>query len=285
MPALNYEYSRPAVSGDTTADRELKFWKPSLTIDWKPGGGWHTHFSIRRTVAQLNFFDFVSSPSSATTGSMPAMPTSSRSGPGRSALTVDRPLFGDGPRQARPRLRPYQHASGPDPDLRRRGWGFDAPGNIGTGKRLFANLTIDAPLDRFGRASGPSSTAMLQRTRVEDPINGELRNFSDYFPDWQWNVEVRRDAGPLSYGFDIFDRDRFTFFRFNEDRRQFQRRRRSATAFVEYRPSRADDADAQRQQHLLGTADPRPTVHLAQPLDSRPRRQRISRARPHRTSG
>src|SRR5207244_555814 len=51
---MRFEYSHLTVSGDAEANRKLRFWKPSLTIDWKPGAGWHTQFSIKRTVAQLN---------------------------------------------------------------------------------------------------------------------------------------------------------------------------------------------------------------------------------------
>ena len=59
--ALNYEISRLKVRGDALADRSLKFLKPSMTLDWQPGGGWHVQAIARRTVAQLDFFDFVSS--------------------------------------------------------------------------------------------------------------------------------------------------------------------------------------------------------------------------------
>ena len=57
---INFEFSHLTVSGDATADRKLKFLKPNLTLDWKPGGGWHTQLSVRRTVAQLDFYDFIS---------------------------------------------------------------------------------------------------------------------------------------------------------------------------------------------------------------------------------
>ena len=57
---VNYEFSNLKVRGDATADRTLKFLKPNLTVDWKPGGGWHTQASVRRTVAQLDFYDFIS---------------------------------------------------------------------------------------------------------------------------------------------------------------------------------------------------------------------------------
>ena len=57
---VNYELSNLRVSGDASAKRALKFLKPNLSVDWKPGGGWHAQASIRRTVAQLDFYDFVS---------------------------------------------------------------------------------------------------------------------------------------------------------------------------------------------------------------------------------
>ena len=75
----------------------------------------------------------------------------------------------------------------------------------------------------------------MRRTRVEDPISGDTRNFSDFFPDWEWNFDVRRDAGAWSYGFVLSDRDRFTFFRTDEFDINYNDAP-FATAFVEYRP-------------------------------------------------
>ena len=43
-------------------DRDpLKFWKPSLTLDWKGPESWHAQLSAKRVVAQLDFYDFISS--------------------------------------------------------------------------------------------------------------------------------------------------------------------------------------------------------------------------------
>ena len=75
----------------------------------------------------------------------------------------------------------------------------------------------------------------VRRTRVTDPISGEKRNFSDFYPDWEWNVDVRRDVGAFSYGFVVSDRDRFTFFRTDEFDTNFNGGP-YATAFIEYRP-------------------------------------------------
>ena len=237
---LRYEYSHLTVSGDAFANRKLRFWKPSVTVDWKPGGGWHAQASVKRTVAQLNFFDFVTvadlSGDRVNAGNPDLQPQRAW----EFRLTVDRPIFGDG--LAKLELG-YDHISllqdrvlicneveGEPEEVC-----FDAPGNIGTGKHAFARLTVDAPLGRFWKGLRAKFDGTLQRTRVEDPINHELRNFSDFFPDWQWSIDIRRDIGPWSYGFVVSDRDRFTFFRTTEFDTNFNSQP-YATAFVEYRP-------------------------------------------------
>ena len=235
---MRFEYSHLTVGGDATADRKLKFWKPSLTIDWKPGGGWHGQLSVKRTVAQLNFFDFVTvadlSGDRVNAGNANLQPQRAW----EFRLTAERPILGDG--LVKLDLG-YDHISllqdrvlicdPEDPDLC-----FDAPGNIGTGKHLFARLTADAPLGRLWSGLRVKFNGTVRRTRVEDPINGKQRNFSDFFPNWEWNVDVRRDAGALSYGFTAFDRARFTFFRTDEFDVNFNGAP-GFTSFVEYRPT------------------------------------------------
>lgn len=55
-----YEKSVLTVTGDTRASRTLGFPKPSVSLDWRARGGWHVQASLKRTVAQLDFTDFVS---------------------------------------------------------------------------------------------------------------------------------------------------------------------------------------------------------------------------------
>jgi len=112
---------------------------------------------------------------------------------------------------------------------------FDAPGNLGTGKRFFATLTLDMPLSRFWKGLRVKFNGTLQRTRVDDPISHEPRKFSGFFPAWQWDLDVRRDAGPISYGFEISDNQRSTFYRTDEFDTNMNRGA-YMTAFVEYRP-------------------------------------------------
>jgi hypothetical protein len=231
---LNYEYSHLVVSGDTEAERTLRFLKPNLAVDWKLGGGWHTRLSLRRTVAQLNFYDFISvaelSNDRVNGGNANLLPQRSWELRG----TVEKPVLGDG--LVKLDLGVDRISLLQDQILVEQG--FSAPGNLGTGKRRFVSLNVDAPLDRLGlKGTRVKLSGQLQRTRVLDPISGRVRNFSDFFPDWEWSVDVRRDAGPWSYGFVVNDRDRFSFFRGDEIDSNFNGGP-YGTAFVEYRPSR-----------------------------------------------
>ena len=233
---IRYEYSDLTVRGDSLADRKLKFWKPSITVDWKPGGGWRTQFSIKRTIAQLNFYDFVTAAELSTdrinAGNKNLQPQRAW----EFRATAEHPLLGEGLikldlgydliSKLQDRVLILDEDSG---NL------FDAPGNLGTGRHAFAELTVDAPLSRVWKGLRLRLNGTLRRTRVTDPISGQKRNFSDFFPDWEWSVDVRRDAGPFSYGFVVSDRDRFTFFRTTEYDTNFNGGP-YATAFIEYRP-------------------------------------------------
>ena len=229
---LNVETSRLKVRGDTRADRSLNFFKPSLTLDWKPGGGWHSQLSLRRTVAQLDFFDFISSAelsnSRVNGGNANLLPQRAWEARG----TLDHPLFGTGLIKldvGYDRISLLQDRILTDE-------GFDAPGNIGTGTRTFVALTADAPLDRLLKGVRLKLNGQLQRTRVDDPISGETRDFSGFFPDWEWSAELRRDLGKIAYGATVRDRDRFSFFRADEVDTNYNGGI-YGTAFVEYRPS------------------------------------------------
>ncbi|HEX6740166.1 MAG TPA: TonB-dependent receptor [Sphingomicrobium sp.] len=239
---MRYEYSDLEVSGDATARRKLKFFKPNLTLDWKPGGGWHTQFSVRRTVAQLDFYDFISfgdlSANRINAGNADLEPQRTW----EFRATVDHPLFGDGVFKLdlghdlvsllQDRVLICDEIDHPgDPDFC-----FDAPGNLGKGKRSFATLTVDAPLGRLWKGLRVNFTGTVQRTRVEDPISGRQRNWSGFFPDWQWDLTVRRDNGPFSYGFEVFDQKHTTFFRTDEFDTNFNGAP-AWNAFIEYRPS------------------------------------------------
>lgn len=233
---LRYEMSRLKVRGDATADRDLKFLKPSVTLDWRPGGGWHTQLSLRRTVAQLDFYDFISAAELASGrisgGNADLQPQ--RAWEGR--FLVERPILGKGlvklelgydlVSMLQDRILVFDD----------QGRAFDAPGNLGTGKRAFVDFNFDAPLSRLGLSGVRwKGNVILQRTRVVDPIWLTPRRWSGFYPAWRWNTELRRDHGAFSYGFALSDRAKFTFFRTDE----LDSNRNLGpygTAFAEYRP-------------------------------------------------
>ncbi|RST31088.1 hypothetical protein HMF7854_09745 [Sphingomonas ginkgonis] len=228
---LAYETSRLTVSGDAEARRSLGFLKPSLTLDLQPGGGWHAQLIARRTVAQLDFYDFVSSADLA----------AGRVNGGNADLepqrawefraTADHKLLGDG--QLRVEVGHDRISKVQDRILTEDG--FDAPGNLGRGTRSFVDLTLDAPLGRWWKGLRGKANATFQRTRVDDPISGDPRRFSGFWPDWQWSLELRRDRGRWAYGGTLADRQGTTLFRTDMIERVWNVGP-YATAFVEYRP-------------------------------------------------
>jgi hypothetical protein len=115
--------------------------------------------------------------------------------------------------------------------------GFDAPGNLGTGRQMYADLTLDAPLDRLWKGLHIKLHGNIQRTRVDDPISGEPRDFSGFFPHWLWDIDVRRDIGKFAYGFTMNDSRRTTFFRTDSFDTRYNFGFPYTYAFVEYRPT------------------------------------------------
>jgi hypothetical protein len=237
---MNYETSVLKVSGDASAERRLKFLKPSMTVDWQ-AGAWHTQFILRRTVAQLDFYDFISAADLAAGqingGNANLEPQRSW----EARLSAEHPLFGEG--KARLELGYNLISKLQDRilicDPNHLDICFDAPGNIGTGRQMYADLTFDAPLDRFWKGLRVKLHGNVQQTRVEDPISGELRDFSGFFPRWQWDADIRRDIGKWAYGFQLSDRRRTTLFRTDTLDTRYNIGFPYTYAFVEYRPTQA----------------------------------------------
>lgn len=229
---LRMETSALNVSGDAHAHRNLQFWKPDIALDWNQGG-WHGRLSLRRTVAQLNFFDFVSgadvSADRVNGGNAELVPQQTW----ESRFTIEHPVLGKGLIKVDlgyDRVNQLQDRILTDA-------GFDAPGNLGTGTRAFASFKADLPLDRLGITGGRlTASGTLQRTRVQDPSTHLMRNWTDFWPNWQWEVDYRQDLGRFSYGGSLQDRGRFAFYRTDEIDQQWNAGV-YGTLFVEYRPN------------------------------------------------
>ena len=229
---MAYEMSRLTVTGDTLAERTLRFFKPSLSLDWKPNAAWHVQFSAKRTVAQLNFYDFISvaelSADRVNGGNANLLPQRAW----EFRTTVEHPILGDG--LAKLELGYNRISLLQDRILTEDG--LDAPGNLGTGKHKFASGTLDVPLTKFGlRGARLKLTGRYDDTVVFDPVSQTERRFSTFDPNWQWAADYRHDLGKWAYGFNLSDRGPFTIFRIVEIDRN-RNKGPFATAFVEYRP-------------------------------------------------
>lgn len=229
---LTYEASRLTVSGDAEAERVLKFLKPKASLDYRDPSGWHAQLSVARTVAQLNFDDFIST----------AELTNDRVNGGNADLvpqraweilaTLEQPILGDGVVKVQAgynRISLVQDRI-PTPE------GFDAPGNLGNGRSLILKSTIDAPLGRLGIKGGRLTVnSSLIDTSVEDPYTFRKRQFSG-FNLYSADASFRQDLGKWAYGATFYYNEPNFFFRQNEIDRPWGSQP-YVTAFVEYRPS------------------------------------------------
>lgn len=229
---LTYETSKLTVRGDVRADRSLNFLKPKATLDWRPKSVWHVQLSVSRTVAQLQFEDFISS---ATLASEQVSGGNANLEPQRAweiLATIDRPILGDGlikVELGHNRISKVQDRV-PTPE------GFDAPGNLGSGRQWIATAKIDAPLTRFGLKGGRLTLyGSYSDTSVTDPYTLRSRPFTD-FSAFSYEVEFRQDLDKFAWGIEVEGNTDSAAYRRTELDRFVQLSPR-ADVFVEYRPS------------------------------------------------
>jgi hypothetical protein len=227
---LTYEASRLKVTGDAAARRTLKFLKPKISFDWTPGD-WHAQFSIRRTVAQLQFEDFVSSASFTTNqvnrGNAELQPQRAW----EILASADRKLLGEG----RIKLELGYNAIQMVQDRVPIAGGGDSPGNLGDGTERKAKLSIDLPLKALVRGARLSVTGSYVATSVRDPYTLEDRRFSGN-SSFAYSGNFRQDLGSFAWGLTLQGNTGSTFFRRTEID-TIQGVSPKLSAFAEYRPS------------------------------------------------
>jgi len=229
---LTFEASRLTVSGDAEAERVLKFLKPKATFDWRPKPGWRAQLSIARTVAQLQFEDFISNAELTNDrvngGNADLLPQRAW----EARLTLERKILGDGLIKVEAgydRISLVQDRV-PTPE------GFDAPGNLGNGRIYILRSTIDAPLARLGIKGGRLTVhTSYVDTAVEDPYTHLQRHFSGY-SIFSADASFRQDLGKFAYGASFYVNSPTFFFRQNEVDKPYSQNP-YVTAFVEYRPT------------------------------------------------
>ncbi|WP_375286814.1 hypothetical protein [Sphingomonas sp.] len=232
--SLTFEMSRITVTGDAEAERTLKFLKPKLVVDWRPGADWHAQLSLQRTVAQLQFEDFIGSAELASdrvnSGTANLLPQRAW----EALATIERPILGQGLARVELGYTLTQKVQDrvPTPE------GFDAPGNLGTGRTLIARGRVEAPLSRVGFKGGRLILyGSYVGTSVEDPYTRRDRPFSGNSA-FLGEATLRQDLTHFAWGFTVEGSTPSTFYRLNETDRNFGGFP-YLTAFVEWRPAPA----------------------------------------------
>lgn len=199
---LRLEASRISSTGDTANSRSFFFPKPRLLISYSPSTLLNqVRLRVERTVGQLTFTDFVASAELAT-GTATA--GNAELEPERAWVfeaTLERRFWGRG---ALVLTATHEEVQAVVDRVPINGT-FDAPGNIGDGRRdaIGANLTL--PLDRLGIRGARLTSAVTWRwSQVTDPVTGRERRISnERFANG--NVRFTHDLARLrsTYGFEI----------------------------------------------------------------------------------
>lgn len=193
---MRLERSDLSQTGDSPLERRFTYPKPRVAVRWTPSESNQWRFSLSREVGQLDFEDFAASASldggTVSAGNAELQPDRSwRSVIGwehhfseDTALTlnwthdrisdvVDRVLVFEG------------------------GEVFDAPGNIGDGRRDTLALDLSAPLDGWGlRGVRLRSTLLWRDSAVTDPVTGRTRGISEEKP-FEGEIELTQELPGL----------------------------------------------------------------------------------------
>ena len=215
---LRVEASRIAATGDVTSRRTFVYPKPRIVVTWTPDAADQIRLRVEREVGQLNFDDFAAGQAALANSAVRA---------GNPNLTpqkdwvfegaYERKLWGAA--DATVTVRHYALTDVIDraPVYSSSGV-FDAPGNIGGGHKDEVAFALSLPTDRLFIPRGLITGAATWRwSSVTDPTTGLRRPISGLHPA---DVEIHFTQGlprlKTTWGVDVYDQWRETYYRFNE---------------------------------------------------------------------
>ena len=215
---LRIERSAISQTGDSPLQRSFTYAKPRVALRWDANDRNQLRLSLSREVGQLDFADFVASASLdtgvVTAGNAELEPDKTW----RTTVAWEHHFWTD----AAVTLA-WTHDEISDvidrvlvvtPDDV-----FDAPGNIGSGRRDTLALELSAPLDRLGFTGAHIRSSLLRRTsRVTDPVTGDRRAISEEKPV-EGTIALTQDvpALRLNWGIEIDHiAEQETKYRFDE---------------------------------------------------------------------
>ncbi|WP_024867573.1 TonB-dependent receptor plug domain-containing protein [Pseudoxanthomonas suwonensis] len=191
---LRLERSTLVQGGEESLRRSFRYPKPRASVRWSPGESDRWRLSLSREVGQLDFSDFAASASlgggTVSAGNAQLRPDSSW----RAALSWEHHFSEDAAMTLG-----WTHDRISDVLDRvlveQEGDVFDAPGNIGDGRRDTLSLDLSTPLP--GMAGAHLRAALLwRRSRVTDPVTGQARGISEEKP-FEGEIEFNQELASL----------------------------------------------------------------------------------------
>ncbi len=172
---IGAEASKLSQSGDAVLERDFFFVKPHAVLSYSPQKQRQTRFRIAREVSQLDFKDFISASvfkdDDLALGNPNLKPETTWA-----ADLIHERRFGD---IGVVKVRAYHHWIDDVEDLLPITPEFEAPGNIGDGRRWGLEVETALPLDSLGlRLARLDLKARWQDSSVTDPVTGEDRVLS-----------------------------------------------------------------------------------------------------------
>ncbi len=213
---LAAETSRLSFSGDTEQSVSLTYLKPRVQIS-RALGRHQLQARVYRDVGQLDFTDFVSTAQLADDTINGGNPDLRPQTEWTAEVEADLRFAGDAALRVRLFRSFLDDVVDFVPIVDAGGARFDAPGNIGAGDILGAEVSMRVPLQPVLRGGTLSVTGTWRDSEVTDPLTGARRQISDLAENTS-RVELRQDlnAAKLAWGMNYEASSRDTDFRIDE---------------------------------------------------------------------
>ncbi|MDH3532785.1 MAG: hypothetical protein OEO82_07630 [Gammaproteobacteria bacterium] len=223
---LGWETSTISQTGDATQERSFSFLKPRATLTYAPSPQRQTRLTAWRRVAQLDFNDFVSATVFEDDDLALGNPDLKPESTWILQFSEER-RFGE---VGAVKLFLFHHWISDVEDLLPLTAEFEAPGNIGDGRRWGVEIEGTLPLDRFGlKGAKLDAKVRWQDSTVPDPVTGNDRVLSAQggiedeigFRDdneYSYIFGFRQDfeAARVAWGWDYSTRAERPLFKVNE---------------------------------------------------------------------
>ena len=184
--------------------------KGSVTLGWRPNDVWDFSLKLRRRVGQISFYDFLAQPNlqqeRENSGNPDLVPPQSW----EAEIEAGKSLGAWG----KTRINLYAHWIEDIVDIIPIGADGEAVGNLPSATRFGGRWTNTFQFDPLGlRGAKLDLAAGFERTRVRDPLSGEMRAISgtrDYFidaefrhdipdSDWAWGINAEHSHFARNY--------------------------------------------------------------------------------------